>query len=64
MNIFRWWRDRRDDNIDQQILWENIEKPVYNAEYEETTKIIQDILDKLDEIKLLIDELKKDSKDD
>jgi hypothetical protein len=64
MNIIKWWHDRKNRDNDQQTWWENIENPVYNAEYEETTKIIQDILDKLDEIKLLIDELKKDSKND
>lgn len=64
MNIFRWWKDRKADEDEQSSFWTNFEKPIYNTERDEMSKIIQDILNKLDEIKLLVDDLKKDVKDD
>lgn len=36
---------------------------VVNKEHQETMKIIQDILAKLDEIKILVDELKEEAND-
>ena len=46
--------------------WEISEKPIYDneADHRETMQIIEDILTKLDEIKLLVDEMKnEDDKD-
>lgn len=43
-------------------MWEYSEKPIYKKEYRETMEIMADILKKLDEIKILVDEV-KDKKD-
>jgi hypothetical protein len=48
---------------EQKPMWEYSEAPYYNKEHEETMAIIEDILAKLDEIKLLVEEMKeKESK--
>lgn len=38
--------------------WEYSEQPIYEKEHRETMAIIEDILVRLDEIKVLIDEMK------
>ena len=40
--------------------YEYSEEPYYNKEHEETMAIIEEILVKLDEIKLLVEEMKED----
>lgn len=56
--LFKWKKQKADDYAD---FWESLEKPIYDreAEHRETMQIIEDILRKLDEIKILIDEMKK-----
>lgn len=56
--LFKSKKQKADDYADS---WENLEKPIYDreAEHRETMQIIEDILRKLDEIKILIDEMKK-----
>jgi len=47
-------------------MWEyaqkHAENPYYDKEHRETMAIIEDILTKLDEIKLLVDEIKNEDK--
>lgn len=64
MNILFWKRSK--SQVQEQDTWEIAEKPVidYEADHRETMAIIEDILRKLDEIKVLIDEMKnEDNKD-
>jgi hypothetical protein len=58
--IFGWFRSKSLRPISPRDLWEYEHEPYYNKEHEETMAIIQDILDKLDEIKVLIEEMKAD----
>jgi hypothetical protein len=60
--IFGWFRSKSLRPISPRDLWEfeHDITPYYNAEHEETMAIIEDILTKLDEIKLLVEEMKKD----
>lgn len=47
---------------DPKPMWEYSEKPVlidYEKEHRETMAIMEDILNKLDEIKILVDEMKE-----
>jgi hypothetical protein len=57
--IFNWFKQRKTELSEQKPTWEYAEEPVYNKEHRETMEIIQDILDKLDEIKELIGEVKE-----
>jgi hypothetical protein len=63
--IFNWLFRNEKPNLPSknstQWEYEYIEKPVYNHEehHKETMAIIQDILDKLDDIKRLVDEMKE-----
>ena len=56
--LFKSKNQKADDRAD---AWEILEKPIYDreAEHRETMQIIEDILTKLDEIKILIDEMKE-----
>ena len=61
----RFWKWGKVES-QEQSPWEIAEKPVidYEAEHRETMEIIEDILLKLDEIKILISEIKnEDDKD-
>lgn len=61
--LFKW---KKEDTSDQVETWEVSEEPIYDYEagHRETMEIIEDILRKLDEIKVLIDEMKnEDNKD-
>ncbi len=44
---------------EQEPSWEFSEEPYYNKEHRETMEIINDILAKLDEIKIIIGEMKE-----
>ena len=59
MTIRFWKRGKTESQ--EQSPWEFAEKPVIDleAQHRETMEIIEDILRKLDEIKLLVDEMKK-----
>jgi hypothetical protein len=57
--IFGWMTPKY-TLTEQESTWEYSDEPYYNKEHEETMAIIQDILDKLDEIKVLIEEMKAD----
>jgi hypothetical protein len=64
--IFGWFRSKSLPSVSKRDLWEYeySETPYYNKEHEETMAIIEDILVKLDEIKLLVEEMKnEDNKD-
>ena len=64
MNI-RFWKQNK-TQVQEHDSWEIAEKPMidYNETHRETMEIIEDILIKLDEIKVLIDEMKnEDNKD-
>jgi hypothetical protein len=58
MNILFWKRSKTE--AQEQDTWEIAEKPSVDldAQHRETMEIIEDILRKLDEIKILIDEMK------
>lgn len=58
--IFDWFKPRKLQ--EPKPMWEYSEEPVYDYEagHRETMAIIHDIQDKLEEIKVLIDEMKKD----
>jgi len=60
--IFGWFRSKSLPSVSKRDLWEYeyLEKHYYNKEHEETMVIIEDILAKLDEIKVLIEEMKAD----
>ena len=61
MNILFWKRSKAESQ--EQNTWEVAEKPIvtnYHEDYIETKQIIEDILKKLDEIKVLIDEIKNE----
>jgi hypothetical protein len=60
--IFNWFKRRKTELSEQKPTWEYAEEPFYNKEHRETMEIIQDILDKLDEIKELIGEVKEEEK--
>jgi hypothetical protein len=60
--IFNWFKPRKTELSEQKPTWEYAEEPVYNKEHEETMDIIEDILAKLDEIKLLVEEMKEEEK--
>ena len=56
----RFWKWGKKE-AQEQSPWEFAENPTlidYEAEHRETMAIIEDILNKLDEIKVLIDEMK------
>lgn len=57
----RFWKWGKEKSQEENT-WEIAEKPVidYEAEHRETMEIIEDILTKLDEIKLLVDEMKNE----
>jgi hypothetical protein len=60
--IFEWFKPRKLQ--EPKPMWEYSEAPYYNKEHEETMTIIEDILAKLDEIKVLVEEMKnEDNKD-
>ena len=62
--LFKWKTTQKAE--DPTDSWEYSEKPIYDheADHRETMQIIEDILTKLDEIKLLVDEMKnEDNKD-
>jgi hypothetical protein len=61
--LFKSKNQKADDRAD---AWEILEKPISDreAEQRETMEIIEDLLTKLDEINVLIDEMKnEDNKD-
>jgi hypothetical protein len=58
--IFDWFKPKPYKLSESKPMWEYSEAPYYNKEHEETMAIIQDILYKLDEIKVLIEEMKAD----
>ena len=57
--LFKWKTTQKTE--DPTDAWEISEKPIYDheADHRETMQIIEDILTKLDEIKILVDEMKK-----
>jgi hypothetical protein len=57
--IFDWFKPKPYKLSEPKPTWEYSEEPIYHKEHRETMEIIQDILDKLDEIKVLIGEVKK-----
>jgi hypothetical protein len=62
--IFDWFKPKPYKLSEPKPMWEYSEAPYYNKEHEETMAIIEDILAKLDEIKLLVEEMKnEDNKD-
>lgn len=62
MNILFWKRSK--SLVHEQDTWEIAEKPVvdYEKEHRDTMEIIEDILKNLDEIKVLVDEMKEKGK--
>jgi hypothetical protein len=60
--LFKWKTVQKAK--DPTDAWEISEKPIYDheADHRETMQIIEDILRKLDEIKVLIDEMKEEEK--
>jgi hypothetical protein len=60
--IFDWFKSKPYKLSDPKPMWEYSEAPVYNKEHTETMAIIEDILAKLDEIKVLIEEMKEEEK--
>jgi hypothetical protein len=62
MNILFWKRGK--PKAQEQSPWEIAEKPAIDleAQHRETMEIIEDILRKLDEIKILVDEMKEEEK--
>jgi len=58
--IFGWFKPRKLQ--EPKPMWEYAEEPYYDKEHRETMQIIEDILAKLDEIKLLVDEIKNEDK--
>ena len=58
--MFSWWKKGQKD-VTEQLEWEYSEKPVYDAaEHEETMRIIAEIHEKLDEIKVIINEMRQE----
>jgi hypothetical protein len=55
--IFGWFKSKY-ILPEEETPWDYIESPYYNKEHVETMAIIEDIIAKLDEIKILIDEMK------
>lgn len=64
MNILFWKRSK--SQVQEQDTWEIAEKPVvdYEKEHRDTMEIIEDILKNLDEIKVLINEIKNENNKD
>lgn len=58
--IFNWFKKKQDANDLLEI--DLGQKPVYNEEELEFKRLIDDILTKLDEIKVLVDEMKQEEK--
>ena len=58
--IFGWFEPRARKLQEPKPMWVYSEAPYYNKEHEETMDIIEEILVKLDEIKLLVEEMKED----
>jgi len=56
--IFNWFNPKPYKLAEPKPMWEYAEAPVYDKEHRETMEIIQDILDKLDEIEKLVIEMK------
>lgn len=56
--IFDWFKPRKLQEY--KPMWEYSEEPYYNKEHRETMAIIEDIMVKLDEIKVLIEEMKEE----
>ena len=61
IRFWNWGKEK----VQEQDTWEIAEKPVidYEAEHRETMAIMEDILKKLDEIKILVDEMKEKEND-
>lgn len=62
----RFWKWAK-EKAQEHDTWEFGERPTlidYEAEHRETMEIIEDILQKLDEIKVLIDEMKNENNKD
>ncbi len=57
--IFEWFKSKPYKLSEPKPTWEYSEVSYYNKEHEETMAIIEDILAKLDEIKLLVEEMKQ-----
>lgn len=56
--IFGWLkRNKQNDDVLSEL--EYGESTVYNSDHDETMKLMQDILDKLDEITVLVHEMKE-----
>jgi hypothetical protein len=61
IRFWKWGKPK----AQEQSPWEFAEKPMlidYEAQHRETMDIIEDILRKLDEIKILVDEMKEEEK--
>jgi hypothetical protein len=56
--IFNWFKPKPYKLSEPKPMWEYSEAPYYNREHAETMAIIEEILDKLDEIKALVEEMK------
>ena len=59
--IFNWFKPRK-TKLQERPMWEYSEKPYYEKEHEETKEIVADILNKLNEIKILVEEMKANEK--
>jgi len=57
--IFGWFNPKYTPLPEPEPTWEFSEEPYYNKEHRETMEIINDILAKLDEIKIIIGEMKE-----
>lgn len=52
------WLKLFNRSAERESPWEYAEEPIYEKEHRETMAIIEDILAKIDEIKMLVDEIK------
>lgn len=61
--IFNWFGPKKYSTVEQNPIWEYSEQPIvvnnFNAEHEEIMSLIASIEQKIDELKILIDEKKK-----
>lgn len=60
--IFGWFK-RNKQNDDMLSELDYGESTVYDSDHAETMNLIQDILEKLDEIKVLVNEMKESNND-
>jgi hypothetical protein len=57
--IFGWFKPKCTPQPKPETPWEFSERPYYNKEHRETMEIVNDIIAKLDEIKIIIGEMKE-----